>query len=499
MVAESRGLARGAIGLREVLFQSVTSMAPAGAVALSIAAGASYAGGALPLAVLLALVGCLLAASSIGQLAKHLPSAGSIYTYPAESIHPALGFLVGWGYALVEALLGPITNILVGYLVASVTQAEFRWPFTTTWVVFMIVSALIVAGLNYRGITVSARTGAVLGAFEIVVFVLLAIWLVVKAGSANTLSVFTLHYATIKGFKGFSGVAAGSIYTILAFVGFEASAPLAEEARNPRRTIGIAVLASCLAIGVFYVFTTYAGDVFYGPTRYVSFGGLGGGSPWIALARDAWGLGWVVAFLAIVNSTFANANAGTLATTRTWYAMARIGLLPGALARTHPRWRSPYLGVLVQLVLTLAVGIPLGLHFGPTTTFVFLATILTAVMIAIYVVFNLSCLMYYTRRARSEFNWLLHGVIPVLGILAFLPAWFTSVGIGGSVLKWVTPLTYPSSLTGIIVGIWYLLGLVVLGYLYARHPERLPQLRRVFADDEIAPPEPVTESAAGPS
>ena len=50
-------LSRGAIGLREVLFQSVTSMAPAGAVALSIAAGATYAGGALPLAVLLALIG----------------------------------------------------------------------------------------------------------------------------------------------------------------------------------------------------------------------------------------------------------------------------------------------------------------------------------------------------------------------------------------------------------------------------------------------------------
>src|SRR5581483_9607890 len=90
------GLDRGAIGLREVVFQSVTSMAPAGAVALSIAASATYAGGALPLAVLLALIACLLVATSIGQLAKHLPSAGSIYTYPAEAIHPALGFLVGW-------------------------------------------------------------------------------------------------------------------------------------------------------------------------------------------------------------------------------------------------------------------------------------------------------------------------------------------------------------------------------------------------------------------
>ena len=337
MAASGPGLTRGAIGLREVLFQSVTSMAPAGAVALSIAAGATYAGGALPLAVLLALIACLLVASSIGQLAKHLPSAGSIYTYPAEAIHPALGFLVGWGYALVEALLGPITMVLFGYLFGSIANSEWHWPFTTTWVIFMIVGAILVAALNYRGIQVSARAGTLLGLFEIVVFVALAIWLIVKAGSANTLSVFTLHYATIKGYKGFSGIAAGSIYTILAFIGFEASAPLAEEARDPKRTIQIAVVMSCLVIGLFYVFTTYAGDVFTGPDKFVSFGSLGGGSPWIQLGRDAWGLGWVVVFLAIVNSTFANGNAGTLATTRTWYAMARIRLLPSPLARSAPQ------------------------------------------------------------------------------------------------------------------------------------------------------------------
>jgi hypothetical protein len=48
MASSGTTLARGAIGLREVLFQSVTSMAPAGAVALSIAAGATYAGGPRP-------------------------------------------------------------------------------------------------------------------------------------------------------------------------------------------------------------------------------------------------------------------------------------------------------------------------------------------------------------------------------------------------------------------------------------------------------------------
>ena len=484
MAATEPTLARGAIGLREVLFQSVTSMAPAGAVALSIAAGASYAGGALPLAVLLALVACLLVASSIGQLAKHLPSAGSIYTYPAEAIHPALGFLVGWGYSLVEALIGPITMILCGYLIGSVCNSEFGWPFTTTWVVFMIVASILIAVLNYRGIKVSARAGTAFGTFEIIVFLVLAVWLIVKAGSHNTGSVFTLRYATIKGYKGFGGIAAGSIYTILAFIGFEASAPLAEEARNPRRTIQVAVVASCLVIGLFYVLTTYAGDVFFGPAKYVSFGLLGGGSPWIQLSRDVWGVGWVVAFLAILNSTFANGNAGTLATTRTWFAMSRIGLLPSPLARLHPQWRSPYVGVVVQLVVTLAIGLPIGIHFGPTTAFVFLATILTGIMIAIYMVFNLSCIMFYLRRRRDEFNVLLHAVIPVLGILAFIPAWLTALGLGSSFLKFVTPLSYPSSETGLAIGIWYVIGIVVLAYLYLRHPARLPEMRRVFADEE---------------
>jgi hypothetical protein len=81
-------------------------------------------------------------------------------------------------------------------------------------------------------------------------------------------------------------------------------------------------------------------------------------------------------------------------------------------------------------------------------------------------------------------------VVPVLGILAFLPAWFTALGIGKSVLKFVSPLTYPSSETGLIIGIWYAIGVVVLIYLYVRHPARLPKMQQVFSDD-------TTPTAAG--
>jgi hypothetical protein len=53
-------------------------------------------------------------------------------------------------------------------------------------------------------------------------------------------------------------VIAASVYTVLAFAGFEGAAPLAEESRNPGRTVQRAVVYSALGIGVLYVFTTYA-------------------------------------------------------------------------------------------------------------------------------------------------------------------------------------------------------------------------------------------------
>src|SRR3954468_21476677 len=102
----SGGLERGAIGLTEVLFQSITHMAPAVAVALSIGAATSFAGGNTPLAVVFALVASLFTAYSIGELARHLPSAGGMYTYVSQGIGSFAGWLMGW--ALLPA--GPVVS-----------------------------------------------------------------------------------------------------------------------------------------------------------------------------------------------------------------------------------------------------------------------------------------------------------------------------------------------------------------------------------------------------
>jgi amino acid transporter len=492
--APSSGLAREAIGLREVLFQSITHMAPAAAVAFSIIAGAGFAAGALPLAVVLALVGCLLVAISIGELARYLPSAGSFYTYTARGIHPAVGFLVAWGYSFVEALVAPLLFLIFGHLVATVLNQEFGWRYSQWWWVAALAAAIVVFILGYFGIQISARTGTLIGLFEIGVFTALAIWLIVQADH-NDLSVFGTKFATVEGFKGMAGVVAGSIYTILAFIGFEAAAPLAEETIDPHRNIKLAVIYSCIGIGAFYILTTYAAVAYFGPDKFAGFASAGGGNPWDFLARKVWGAGWVLVFLAIANSAIANSNAASNATTRTWYAMGRIRLFPSILAHTHPRYKSPDVAVFVQFVVGVFLSLWLGAKYGPfPVAFVLVATIDVAVIIAIYMLVDLACLLFYLRERRSEFNIILHGLVPLAGIAAFIPAFFTGIGVGQSVFSFVTKLPPPYTLVGPIDGIGMGVGVLYLIYLYARHPERVRDTGRIFIEqpgvEGVAPPTP---------
>src|SRR6266542_796613 len=259
-----------------------------------------------------------------GARAGRLPAGGRLHR-PARQA-PAFGFLVAWGYAFAEPFVAPLLYLIFGNVVGGVLSSEFGWSFETWWVISAVVAAVVVFVLGYLRVCMRGGMGRVLGIFEIGVFLALALWLIVKAGNANTLAVFGTGQATVEGFTGFSGIAAASIYTILAFIGFEAAAPLAEEAKDPRRTIRQAVIYSAPGIGVFYVITTYAATVFFGPDKMAGFAKFGNGNPWDGLARQVWGVGWVVVFLAIANSAIANANVAANATTRTWYAMGRIRL-----------------------------------------------------------------------------------------------------------------------------------------------------------------------------
>ncbi|WP_458248078.1 hypothetical protein [Streptomyces sp. MAI_2237] len=170
------GLRRDAIGLREVLSQSITAMAPAAAVAASIASGAAFAGGSLPLAVLIALVACPFTASRMAELARELPAAGSVSTYAAQGLHPVVGFLVGWGYVFVEALVPPLPLLQLGFTTAGTLHQEWSsypadlwWPWALAGGAVITAAGFAVLHPRYRspvaGIAVQSAVavGAVLG------------------------------------------------------------------------------------------------------------------------------------------------------------------------------------------------------------------------------------------------------------------------------------------------------------------------------------------------
>jgi amino acid transporter len=197
------------------------------------------------------------------------------------------------------------------------------------------------------------------------------------------------------------------------------------------------------------------------------------------MARSLYGIFWLFVFLAIVNSTIANANAGVNVSTRTAYAMGRIGAFPHFLARVHPKYRSPVPAIITAFVITVAVTLGLGLGYDPVTAFVMVATALVIVIVAVYILMNAACIGFFARR-RSGFNPLLHLVIPVLGILAFVPAWLTAAGI--DVFSFISPLPVPYSYMGPGVAGFMIIGVIYLIYLYRRHPRRVVEVGLVHLD-----------------
>ena len=184
-------LQRNAIGLAPVLFQSITHMAPAAAVAFSIIFAVTYAGGATPLAVLLALVACLFVAISIGQLARHLPSAGGLYTYSARGASPDGGLLRRLGLHAGRADRRPVALPDLRQRDLGIPERATSDTPTWLWAPFAALARASECGRSSTAAYGSRpRPASILGAFEIVVFLALAITLIVAAGSNNTLSVF---------------------------------------------------------------------------------------------------------------------------------------------------------------------------------------------------------------------------------------------------------------------------------------------------------------------
>jgi amino acid transporter len=484
------GLQRNAIGLTEVLFQSITHMAPAVAVALSIGAATGFAGKLTPLAVVFAMVACLFTAYSIGQLAKHLPSAGGMYTYVARGLGPFFGWLMAWAFALAEPLVAPILLAAFGFFGATFLTAYLGIGegVTYLWVILAVFCGLLLWWLIFSGVQLSTRAGVVLGAIEIGIFVFVSVVLIANAGSRNTLDVF------IPGAEGIQPAFQGMIFCLLAFIGFEAAAPLGEEAREPRRTIPKAVIWSTIGVGAFYVLCYYAATVYFGQDRMGEFYAFNEGDPWGFMATEVLGtLGGILVVFAIINSSLANANSGATAATRSIFSMARGGLLPKFFAAVHPTHRTPVNAVHAQVLLAIVVAVAGGLilandpfeGLGPINIYVFIGTMLGLIFAGMYMAVNVAVIGYYLRERRDEFNVIKHLVIPILGVLAMIPAMMSV--IGGLTIPFfdVELPAYENALryTAPIVGVWMAIGIVAYLWLRMRSPQALERMGEIYGGE----------------
>ncbi len=376
---------------------------------------------------------------------------------------------------------------------SPIRTGHSRWAFVlggTGWrgivinvvpAVFVIVQAIAQVVPLQCSAGDSTNVSVALGTIEIAILAVLGVWLIVKAGSRNTLSVFGTADANVKGFVGASGIIGAMVFAIYGFVGFENVVPMAEEAKNPRRNVARATVLAPFILGLFIIFCTYASTVYFGVGRFASFPAYNGGNAWIGIAKDVWSGGWYVLLFALLNSCLGSANGATNAGIRHMFAMGRIRLLPEAFARVEGRHGTPLTALIVLNGISVCVTLAAGLGTGsPLEGFAFLGTIETASAILLYLLVAISCLAWFVRNRPPSFNPLLHVVVPVLAIVVMVPALMAAVGIGSSIFSFITPLAYPLDLAGYIALGWLLAGVVYAVYIWTKHPDRAHATEAIF-------------------
>jgi amino acid transporter len=450
-------LEKDAIGLLGATMQAITHIAPAIAGFFFTAFIVSLAGVTAPLAYFIGFLIVLMLGTTLAQLAKHMPSAGGYYTYISRALHPRLGFLTSWMYILYSPLVGGPLAGFFGFIVAGELKSNWGIDVPWLWAASVLIFAPLTAYLQWEGIKLSTNFMVITGGLEMLIVLGLAVtgFLVPPPGSPG-ISLDVFNPALIPAGEGF---ALAVVFTVQGLTGWEASAPLAEETKDPKRNVPLSVLLSIVLIGSFLVI------VFWGVIT-----GFGNDAdavansenlPALALAHRVWGAGWIVILFAFLNSVAAVSIACANVGTRMWYGMARSGSFPKQMAEVHPVHKTPTNAILVQMVLNLVAGLYVGYVFQPDTGFFLVTGLMLVLAVSVaYILANAAVFRFYWTEHRSEFNWILHAVFPVVSTLVLLYAIYKSF-----------PLTTPFDLAPIVDGVWLVVGIVILLALRARGNE----------------------------
>lgn len=446
-------LPAGVLSGAEVAAQSVATMTPTAAIAITPLLVFLSAGDGTWLAFVIAVALMAAVAYCTASFARRSNSAGSVQEWVRQSLGPLAGHVAGWALILGYLLLGSVT-ILAFDIYGSAFLQGLGVPATNQ----LSHVALYAAGflgpivLAIRGVRLSARAALIFEGASVAVIAVLCVATFVHQG--GLLDHAQLRLSGVPG----SGLADGVVLAVFACVGFESAGSLGREAKDPGKHVTRAILGSCLAVGLLYVIVSY--------TTVFGFENVKGGlaaqaAPLPSLASVV-GLGWLgsIVSLAIAASTFGGTIACFNAGARMLLTFGREGYLPAVLGSTGSRTRTPTAAICALGVPMIAI--PVGWRLagsGPITLTADLGTVATFGFMLAYALLCIGAIRAAPGTAARRAPVIAAGTVGALGMVFFCYANWVPQLIPNRVLP---ALTWPLSLLPYLFGAWVLAGLLSL-------------------------------------
>ncbi|MGW6271445.1 APC family permease [Streptomyces sp. NPDC055060] len=347
----AKGLSGGAVGTGDLVFFVVAAAAPLTVMAAVAPLAIGMAGRAAPLGYLVSGLLLIVFAAGFTAMSRFVRNAGAFYAY----IGRGLGRAAGAGSAYVA--LFSYNAIEVGLLVAFGWFTESGVADLTgvrvAWWIWALAGLVAIGVLGYRKVTFSAKVLGVALALEVLVLLAFEAGLVAHGGGPRGFDLGTLSPEHLGG----EGVGGMFVLAVGAFVGFEATAIYAEEAREPARTVPRATYIAVAFLALFYTVTVWAVISAYGSDRAQAVAAGEGGADMVFAATERFAGAWAAdsMHVLVITSAFAATLAFHNGAARYFYALGREGLLPRRLGTVSATTRAPATAVVTQSALALAV------------------------------------------------------------------------------------------------------------------------------------------------
>jgi amino acid transporter len=413
-------LKAGQLDTADVTASTVANIGPGIDFYFAFGVIAVTAGVAAPLTILAAGVATALLAFTVAEFTRAEPSAGSFITY----VETSLGARAGAATALLVAV--GFTVAIAGVFTMSGGMVTLTLDHYTSWrPAWEPLTLVLTAGaiwLTGRGVKLS--TTAVRLAVLALGWVLGVVWGGAVAAPRPRLSSVPFSWSHLSG--GLAGLSAGFPLALYMFIGWENGPALAEEARDPRRTIPRALYMS-IAIGtalfVFFAYATVTGFNY-------DVSSVGRSSvPFLAIADKDLGGAAVLAWLAGIVSVLATLVSGANSQARMLFDGGRSGLLPSWLGRLREGADAPVnallamagggLGIVAVWWAAHLTGL-VGGSTNPVGLYAECSTMGTIVILFVYLLTTLALPVFMWRRHRQSFSAIRHVAGPLLGALTLV-------------------------------------------------------------------------------